>query len=101
MKDFKHNKTIGVDIVTGACMLIKKDVFNKVGGFDERYFLFMEDFDLCREIKKLKLDVIYYHKVSLLHNHKRLSQKSLWLAVFTKVTWYHLISAIKYYWKWR
>ena len=38
--------------VSGACMFMKKELFIKVGGFDERYFMYVEDMDLCEKVKK-------------------------------------------------
>jgi GT2 family glycosyltransferase len=42
-----------VDWVTGACMIVKKEVFNKVEGFDKSFFLYYEDVDLQLKISKL------------------------------------------------
>ena len=56
--------------VSGCCMLIKKDVFIKVGFFDENYFLYTEDTDLCFRVKKNGFKICVtpaskiYHKVS-------------------------------------
>tara|TARA_Y100000310_G_C20701585_1_gene830437 strand:+ start:8612 stop:9472 length:861 start_codon:yes stop_codon:yes gene_type:complete len=38
-------------VVTGACLMIKKSLFNKLGGFDERFFYGLEDVDLCLKAK--------------------------------------------------
>ena len=56
-----------VDWVTGAAMLIRKKVFNKVGGFDEDYFLFYEDADICLRMKKAGYKIIFYPFSKILH----------------------------------
>jgi N-acetylglucosaminyl-diphospho-decaprenol L-rhamnosyltransferase len=43
--------------IRGACMLIRKDVFDKVGGFDPRFFLYFEETDLCNSIKKCGFEI--------------------------------------------
>ena len=101
MVDFDHSEIREVNLLVGACFIIPRDVYEKVGGFDERYFLFMEDFDLCREISKLGKKVIYFPKVEVTHNHKRLSGGSLLGLLKKKVFWIHISSALKYFWKWR
>lgn len=58
------------DFVSGCCMLIKKDVFQKIGLFDENYFLYLEDADLCVRTTKSGFNIFIsnksriYHKVS-------------------------------------
>lgn len=101
MQDFDHNKIQEVELLTGACILIPRYVYEKVGGFDERYFLFMEDFDLCREIKKAGYKIVYFPETSVTHNHKRLSEGSVFKLLTRKVFWHHMASAVKYFWKWR
>lgn len=58
---------VEVECISGAFMLIKKDVFNLVGGFDEDFFLYGEDVDLCYRLKQKGFKNIYYGKVSFLH----------------------------------
>ncbi len=101
MDDFDHEKIQDVDLVTGAAMFLPKEVFEKVAGFDKRYFLFMEDFDLCNMVRKAGYRVVYFPEVALNHYHKRLSQGSFFKMLTRKVFWYHVGSAIKYFWKWR
>ena len=101
MEDFDHDKIQDVDLITGAAIMMSRTVYDKVGGFDKRYFLFMEDFDLCREVWKANLRVVYYPEASMLHYHKRLSEGSFFKLIRKKVFWLHVSSAIKYFWKWR
>ncbi len=101
MQDFNHNEIQEVDLLVGACLLLPSDLYREIGGFDERYFLFMEDFDLCRTVRKAGRKVIYYPEVAVTHNHKRLSGGSILKLLTRKVFWHHVNSAIKYFWKWR
>jgi GT2 family glycosyltransferase len=48
-----------IDWAMGASLLIRRDVFDRVHGFDERYFLYWEDADLCRRIRALGYSVRY------------------------------------------
>lgn len=56
-----------VESVVGACMIIKKDTFLKIGGFDEKYFLYYEDLDLCRKIRANGLKIGYLPLVNVKH----------------------------------
>lgn len=56
-----------VETVYGAAMLIKREIFLKAGGFDEKFFLYYEDIDLCRRIKNMGKKIIYYPKAEVLH----------------------------------
>jgi len=59
-----------VTFVSGCCMLIKKEAFEKVGLFDEKYFLYTEDTDFCYRVNKTGLKIYItaeskiYHKVN-------------------------------------
>lgn len=101
MNDYDHRHTQEVDLVTGACFLAPKSVFEKVGGFDPRYFLFMEDADICRKMWEAGFKVVYFPEARALHYHKRLSGGSVFRLLAKRVFWIHLSSAIKYFWKWR
>ncbi len=56
-----------VDWVTGGCLMIKKDIFNSIGGFDERIFLYLEDVELCYRVHKLKYNVLFFPFVNIIH----------------------------------
>jgi len=101
MEDYDHSKTMEAELVTGAAMFIARKTFEKIGGFDERYPLFMEDFDLCREVRKAGFKVVYFPECQISHYHKRLSNDNLFKSLTRRVFWLHVISAFKYFWKWR
>lgn len=56
-----------VDWITGAALLVRRDVFEKTGGFDERIFLYGEDVDLCYRIKKLGFEIIFSPIAKVVH----------------------------------
>ncbi|MDD5457247.1 MAG: glycosyltransferase family 2 protein [Candidatus Margulisbacteria bacterium] len=56
-----------VGFISGAAMFIKKDLFQKIGGFDEHYFFYNEDVDLCKTVNKTGLNVIYFPGTSIVH----------------------------------
>jgi GT2 family glycosyltransferase len=45
--------------VSGAAMFIRKDIFQKLGGFDEKFFMYFEDIDLCRRARQAEYKVLY------------------------------------------
>lgn len=89
------SKPLLVAYLTGCFQLYKTADFVAINGFDERYFLYMEDVDICKKIDVLGKQKMYYPKVSITHVLKQGSSKHL------KLFYYHLSSAIKYYMKWR
>lgn len=56
-----------VDWVSGACMLARREALEKVGGFDERYFLYWEDADLCRRLRAVGYHVRYVPGAAAIH----------------------------------
>ena len=56
-----------VKFVSGAAMFIKKDIYSLCGGFDERFFLFYEDVDLCKRINNRGFGVYFYSGSEIVH----------------------------------
>lgn len=57
------------EFASGACMLIKREAIEKAGLFDEKYFLYYEDSDLCERIKRSGYIVMYNPKAVLWHKN--------------------------------
>jgi len=65
---YKHiTKPTEIDVLSGAFMFIRRDVFTKVGGFDKRFFMYAEDIDLSISIKKAGYKIMLLPHVSILH----------------------------------
>ncbi|MDP3244580.1 MAG: glycosyltransferase family 2 protein [bacterium] len=103
MSDFNHDKVLPVDWATGAAIFIRFQALRQVGFFDERYFMYFEDCDLCRRFWEAGWPVYYKGDVALEHGYERASAKIPGVkSVFqNKLTRIHLNSLMKYWWKWR
>lgn len=55
------------ECLSGSCLLIRRSVFEAVGGFDENYFLFGEDIDLCWKIKQAGWETWYVPSAAVVH----------------------------------
>lgn len=62
-----ENQTYEVDAVSGSFMMIRKDIYEKVGGFDEQFFMYGEDLDLCYRVQKKGFKVFYIHDTQIIH----------------------------------
>lgn len=73
----QYDKIEEVNFATGCCMMLKREVLEKVGAknilpvqiFDDRYFLYYEDADVCIRVKKAGYKIMYVPKALLVHNN--------------------------------
>lgn len=102
MRDFDHEQTVPVDWVIGSFMLVKKEVVDKVGFFDERYFMYFEDCDWCRHIWENGWQVYYVADTEVKHAHHRDSAGTSPFVSLIKnpIVRIHIKSWLKYFWKW-
>ena len=63
-----YEQTQTPDWLSGACMLLPRDVLETLGGFDERFFMYCEDRDLCRRIRRLGLEVVFEPAATAVHD---------------------------------
>lgn len=90
MRASGYDKIIEVPYLSGCFMFIRNEVFEKVGLFDEKIFMNVEDLELCRRIGE-KYKTVYYPKVEIIHKHARESK------VNKKLLWEHIKSTIYYF----
>lgn len=88
-----YNKIMEIPSLSGCFMFLRTDILRKVGMFDERYFMYAEDLDLCRRIGEVSKTMFYPH-VSVYHEYEKGSYKN------KKLLKYHICSIIKYFNKW-
>ena len=65
----KGKNPIPVWAISGGALMIKKTVFEKINGWNEKYFFYFEDLDLCRKLHRLNKSVYYDPRVCLIHRH--------------------------------
>jgi GT2 family glycosyltransferase len=88
-----YDTIMDVPYLSGSFMFIRTEVFKKVGFFDERFFMYLEDVDLSRRIHS-HYRTVYYPETSVYHGYKKDSYKS------PLVLRHHVVSAMKYFNKW-
>jgi len=66
--------SVVVDWLSGACLLVRRDAFLAAGGFDERFFMYWEDADLCRRLRGQGFTIRYVPGASAVHQVGRSSQ---------------------------
>jgi len=79
--------------VVGACVAIRRDAFDSVGGFDERYFLYFEDVDISVRLRSAGYGVVYDPEVRVLHAHRAASRAGF----HAWATRQHMRSAARFY----
>lgn len=82
-----------VPTLSGCFLLIRSDLLQSIGGFDERFFMYLEDVDLVRRIGDIA-ETIYQPSVEVVHAYAKGSYSN------RKLLGYHLLSAIQYFNKW-
>jgi GT2 family glycosyltransferase len=85
-----YDKIMDVPVLSGCFMLIRSSLLREIRGFDERFFMYLEDVDLSRRIGRVSRTV-YFPFVSVAHEYGKGSYKNL------KLLFYHIRSAILYF----
>lgn len=87
---YDYSQIQTVDWVIGACILMTRDSYKKIGGLDEAYFMYAEDLDLCTRIREKGLEIVYYPKMEVEYKGTRSARHSLKYAIiFFKSHWHY------------
>lgn len=70
------NEIKSVDWVSGASLMIRKEIFNKVNGFEKELFMYIEDMELCFKAKKKRFLTYFYPNIMLFHESLGSSNRS-------------------------
>ncbi len=93
MQDKDFTKPFRVPFGQGSFLVVKTNLMRKLDGFDERYFMYVEDADLCRRINQVSI-LQYFPYTSVVHLWERGSHKN------KKLKKWHIQAMIKYFNKW-
>jgi len=93
LRNFDYAAPAHIPYLSGCFMFTRRSVLEAVGGFDERFFLYMEDLDLCRRMAA-KARLLYWPEASVTHIHQKASYKNF------SILRLHLVAAITYFNKW-
>jgi N-acetylglucosaminyl-diphospho-decaprenol L-rhamnosyltransferase len=67
----EYLSTREVESVIGACLIVRAELFRALGGFDEKFFLYSEELDLCNRIRQAGFEIWYVHTAKLMHSRQK------------------------------
>ena len=93
LRDQDYTRMLSVPVLSGCFLMMNREALSEVGLFDERYFMYLEDVDLCRRIRR-RYRTIYLPEVSIYHHYGKQSYRRL------RPFFHHTVSAVRYFQKW-
>jgi GT2 family glycosyltransferase len=75
-KEQRFTEPIEVETVVGACMIIRRDLWDAIGGLDERYFFFLEETDFCLQTRRLGKRLVYLPQITVWHGQGQTAKKN-------------------------
>lgn len=94
MRDQDYNKPFNVPFGQGSFLVIRSDLFKKLNGFDDNFFMYVEDADLCKRVNHVS-KLMYFPGTTVIHKWEKGSHKNFNLFK------YHLKSMRYYFKKWK
>ncbi len=92
--DIPRDQSSVVDWVSGSCMLLPRRAWESVGGFDERYFMYVEDMDLCFRLRYAGWKTVYEPAATIMHSRGQSSRHRPLRSVL-----HHHVGAARFYWR--
>lgn len=103
MKHLDYSKIQDVDWLQSSCVIIRRDFWEKVGGYNEYYYLFMADTEMCLKAWEMGYRVVYYPEARVYADGKRLSAGGFMKFFQSWFVRQHVIDSLKYrlkhFWK--
>jgi len=93
MRETGYNKIMNVPYLSGSFMLFRRSILEKIGGFDENFFMYFEDADITHRIGEISR-ALFYPYTSVVHLWERGSYKNI------KLLLVNIVSTVKYFNKW-
>jgi GT2 family glycosyltransferase len=94
LADFDHQSTREVDWLMSACLIVRKEIIDEIGGFDEKYFFGGEDADFCLMARRKGGQVLYFPRALAIHEYQRKSARG-----FNRFALEHAKSLCRFFWK--
>ena len=94
LRGIPNDRYVDIRIGSGCFMLVRGMDFKEINGFDDRYFMYFEDYDLCLELKKRNRRIVYTPFSNVVHYYERGAHKN------SKLFKIFIQSMIKYFNKW-
>lgn len=103
MEEWDHGQTQPVECIMGSAMMVRATSLEKVGLMSEDYFMYFEDMDWCRRFWVNHIPIYYIHNIRLRHQWRRDSARIPGVKglIFNPLARVHVVSWMKYMWKWR
>lgn len=93
MQDMDYTKPFPVPFAQGSFLVLRTELFQRLEGFDERFFMYVEDADFCRRLNEIS-DLWYCPDTTVIHRWERASHKN------SALRREHLRSMLRYFRKW-
>lgn len=95
MSDWDHNTEREVDWLMSSNFLVRRTALERIGGWDERFFIYFSDVDFCRSLWSVGYKVVYVPSSIFVHYLRRQSKSD------ARIAMYHALDFLRYLWKWR